>query len=655
MKVVKWILYAFVILLVIGVISSFFIVPEYAYMPSEESIVAQSEKGLQGLQAGKHPTFDLWGKSISEQEAQQMLRTAKGREKLSAEQGAVAIDEDLLRLGRQDFYTETFGNEVFITDILGILEGALTFPTLAKAIVQLKGQGTTNLQVELAKEVKIGKQTFKKGEKVDTGLDVAKGAFTPLGMPISFSAGRVKVGISCAACHATVDRDTKMVVEGAPNTDINAGLLLALATNSTAYFTNTDIDNLKKYMTDSKRTIINSEGKKSRLPDPETLEKAVDEILIKWPRGNFDSTMDLESNPAQIPDSFTLGDHPYGWSGFAVAGPFKGLSSLNNNVHAQNSDLLSQSEQSNELFNIDKEVYIGTILQNAANSKYRFDHEKGESPSKFFSSIRPYPDVPGVNEMIKPPTFPNLSLFTPNGTVISSPGFNVGEQINAMSAWQNTLAPPEPNMKVDQVTIDLGREVFTRAGCISCHAGQHFTNNKVISVKELGTEPSRAKAFKDTEKLMKEPLIYSPDTPVPIPEGAKILRVPTDHLDPEQIKLALAYGDSPGGYKVKSLIGLYWTAPYLHDGGVAVGPNQETQLGMAGTLLKGVIPDPENSLKALVDKVLRQKVISANQASEELQEVHVQGIGHEYWVDSSTGFTEEEQGALIKYLLMLQP
>jgi hypothetical protein len=331
------------------------------------------------------------------------------------------------------------------------------------------------------------------------------------------------------------------------------------------------------------------------------------------------------------------------------------LSSLNNNVHAQNSDILAQSEQSNELFNIDKEIYIGTILQNAAISKYQFDHEKGQAPSEFFSSIRPHPDVPGVNEMIKPPTFPNLSLFTPNGTVISSPGFNVGEQINAMSAWQNTLAPPEPDMNVDQVTIDLGRDVFKRAGCMSCHAGQHFTNNKVISVKQLGTEPSRAKAFKATEKLMKEPLIYSPDTPVPVPEGAKTLRVPTNHLDPEQVKLSFAHGDSAGGYKVKSLIGLYWTAPYLHDGGVAVGLKQDSQLGMAGTLMKGVMPDPENSLKALIDKELREKVISANQASKELQEAHVQGIGHEYWVDKTNGFTATEQGALIKYLLTLQP
>jgi hypothetical protein len=90
-------------------------------------------------------------------------------------------------------------------------------------------------------------------------------------------------------------------------------------------------------------------------------------------------------------------------------------------------------------------------------------------------------------------------------------------------------------------------------------------------------------------------VLYSPDTPVPIPKDAKVLKVPADHLDPEQIKLAFAHGDSPGGYKVPILIGLSWTAPYLHDGGVSVGPNNE--LGVAGTLLKGVVPDPRNSLR----------------------------------------------------------
>jgi hypothetical protein len=195
--------------------------------------------------------------------------------------------------------------------------------------------------------------------------------------------------------------------------------------------------------------------------------------------------------------------------------------------------------------------------------------------------------------------------------------------------------------------------VFQRAGCISCHAGDAFTNHRIIPAPEIGTDPSRARALKATEKIWGEALIHSPDTPVPIPEGADVLKVPTEGLEPEQIKLAFAKGDSPGGYKTPSLIGLYWTAPYLHDGGVAVGRDPRTQLGVPGTLAKGIQPDPANSLRALVDRELREKVIAANREAG-LKEVHVQGIGHEYWVDSSKGFDRKEQDALISYLLSLE-
>ncbi len=153
---------------------------------------------------------------------------------------------------------------------------------------------------------------------------------------------------------------------------------------------------------------------------------------------------------------------------------------------------------------------------------------------------------------------------------------------------------------------------------------------------------------------MENPTCIRLNTPVPLPNGARALKVPTDLFDKEQIKLAFAHGDSEGGYKVPSLIGLYWTAPYLHDGGVAVGKDAKTQLGVTATLMKGIQPDPTNSIRALVDKKLREQVVNANRSSKDLQSVHVQGIGHEFWVDSSTGFTEKEQEALIKYLLSLK-
>ncbi|UCZ53131.1 electron transport protein [Bacillus shivajii] len=618
---------------------------EYAYIPDGDKILND--------QYGDFDGYDLWGEriAIDGDLATGLAHSNMETHQLSPENGAVRLNEEFIQFGREQFYAETFNNEEYLTDILGVLDGGITLPKMMKALVKLRGEGTNNLQVELAKDVTIGDKTYKKGELIDTGLDVPKGAFAPLGMPVSYSKGRIRVGASCASCHATVDRDTGMVVEGAPNNNFDAGMLLALAPNSTAFFPNTEVEILEAYINDQNRTVKTEGDSKGVLPDPEKIEAAVDQTLASWPKGSFDSTIDLESNPAQIPDSFTLGDHPYGWNGFASIGPFNGLSSLNNNVHAQNSDLLAQFEQSNELFDIDKEVYIGTILQNAANDEYRYQPGSGVKPSTFFAKLDDSPEVPGVNEMVKPPHFPKLSLFSPNGTVISSPGFNFAEQINAMSAYQNSLRPPSTVKGATENSLE-GERVFSEAGCTSCHAGKGYTNNRVIPVEDVKTEGSRAKAFRDTVKIMDEPWIYSFDTPVPIPENAKRIKVPTDKLDPEQLKITLAQGNE-GGYKVKGLIGLAWSPPYLHDGGVSVGPDESTDLGVPGTLRKGIDPDARNSLRALLDRDLREKVIEVNKSDPSLKHVHTTGEGHEHWVDEKAGFTEEEREALIDYLMSL--
>jgi hypothetical protein len=642
----KWLLIG--LFLFIGIFLIFFIDIEYGYIPPAEKVLPYL--------ANKNNSYDLWGEHITDEESHKLRQKDEGRIKLSPKNGAVQINDRLLKLGRETFYKETFGNEIFLTDIMGIIDGPFTIGNITKALISLRGEGTTNLRVELAEDVTIGEKRYKKGEKIDTGIDVPKGSYVPLGMPFSFSEGRVRVGISCAACHATVDQDTKQVIEGAPNENLNAGLLLALATNSSAYFTHANITNLKKYIKkDINRKVSTTKNQKEALPDPAFLEKAVDESFAKWPPGHFDSSIDLISNPTDIPDSFTLGDHPYGWSGFAAAGSFRGLSAFSNNVHAQNADSLSQSEISKSLFDIDKEVYLGTILQNAPNPDFRYNPESGVKPSEFFESVDPTPGVVGVNQLVAPPQFPKVSLVAPDGVIVSSPGHKFNEQNNSVAAWQNTIQPPKPKFKIDQPTVEKGREVFEKANCISCHAGNTLTNNKVISAQEIGTEPSRAKALKKYGKVMGESILYSLDTPVPLPEKPTKLKVPVEHLDREQLKLAFALGDSAGGYKVPSLIGLYWTAPYFHDGSVAVGKNMDHELGVSGTLIKGVKPDPANSLRALVDKNLRQKVINANQSSKQLQDMHIQGIGHEYWVDASTGFTKSEQDALIHYLLSLTP
>src|SRR5690606_35400078 len=182
---------------------------------------------------------------------------------------------------------------------------------------------------------------FRKGELIDTGLDVAKGAFVPLGFNLSMERGKVKIGIGCITCHAVYDPPTGKVIEGPPNTDLQAGLLLALAANSASFFTHTGITNeqlagLTRYKNEAKGWVTTSDGKPETLPDPDKLERLVDEELMKWPPGSVDTAIDRKLNPVQIPDTYTLGDHPYNWNGTAMAGPFNGLMVFSGIPNGQN-------------------------------------------------------------------------------------------------------------------------------------------------------------------------------------------------------------------------------------------------------------------------------------------------------------------------------
>ncbi len=612
--------------------------PEFGYTPSLDQV----------LNVDRRPVERTSGNGISP---------------VSHEEQEIEVTPRLLEMGRKAFYEETFGNEVFFTDIMGQMDGPINFVSIGKAVGKLRGKGTSNLQIELSDDVTVGGQTFKRGTLIDTGIDVPKGSYRPLGIVTKVTREGLKAGMTCAACHATVDNRTGKVIEGAPNSDLNAGLLMAFATNSAAYFRHTDVNpeeiaQLKKHLD----RLDGREAKEKVLPDVKQFEDAVDRTLMSWPAGNFDSTIDLEANPAQIPDSFTFGDFPYGWSGFASAGPFHGLSTFNNNVHATNSDTLTTADQSEALFGIDTDVYYGTVLQNAANKRYRYTGGN-QRPSDFFKAIDPTPGVPGVVQAVPAPTFPKGSVVSPDALIVSDPGDQINEKNNAEAAWQNSLKPPRTWKDAERVR--QGRDVFARAGCIRCHAGETLTNNTVISAVEIGTQPSRAKALQKLPKTFADPKMWDKNARAPVDSKAEVLRVPTDHIPSAERRLAYAQ-DGVGGYKVPSLVGLHVTAPYLHDGGVAAGPQAvewtedegyipriREELGLTGTVLKGRSPDVENSLAALVDRGIRREVVRNNRASDRLATSNVTGAGHAYWVDSEAGFTPEEQKALVEYLMSL--
>ncbi|HLH10554.1 MAG TPA: cytochrome C oxidase Cbb3 [Methylovirgula sp.] len=615
---------------------------EYAPVPSRDELANPQQAALD-------EAYDVLGRAISPQEAQSLQKSAAGRALLSPEAGAVPVNPDLVRLGRDSFYRETYGNEYFITDVLGLLNGGLSVFEVVKATALLAGRGTDDLKIRLARDMVIGDRLIEKGTLISTGIGVPKGGVFPLGTRVIYDRGTIRIGITCALCHSAVNENGK-VIEGAPNRKLNAGFLLALASNPNAYFMHTGVQSMAPFETDPARVVTTSAGTHERLPDPQKLRQAVTRMLASWPPGNFDSSPDLINNPTAIPSSFTASGWPYGWSGHALIGPFHGLSALNNNVHALNSDTTAQYRAAPQLFGLDPEVYLGIILQDAANPVFRFDPQRGGKPSAVLEAADPTPGTPGLNRFAVLPTYPRANYMTANSLIASNPDETVMHSINAIAAFENTLGPPPAH--VQAAAIAAGRAVFERAHCASCHSGPALTNNRVLPVEAIGTEPTRAKSFARTQANIASPNMFAPDTPTDHTQGAKLIAIPMDQDTASQAKLAWGQSGN-GGYKVANLIGLAWSAPYLHDGGVAVGKDTERDLGVAGTSLEGRAADPKNSLLALIDRRLRARVIAANAASPEAQLSHISGAGHEFWVDPQAGFSAADQQALIAYLVSI--
>jgi hypothetical protein len=127
------------------------------------------------------------------------------------------------------------------------------------------------------------------------------------------------------------------------------------------------------------------------------------------------------------------------------------------------------------------------------------------------------------------------------------------------------------------------------------------------------------------------PQTYSPNTSVPLPVDPPVLSIPTDITPKVDIDLAYAQSDSAGGYKVIKLIGVALHAPYLHDGGVAASSTaleqnakswyeiaDLNQIGMVRTLMRWIKPNPDASLRLLLDRRLREPMLAANRANSDL-------------------------------------
>jgi len=622
--------------------------------------------------------YDYFGKLLSPQEASQLVAN-KGlnpNDPISYQRvGAVKITKELIAQGEDIFLNRKIGDTFGLQGVFGLGQSFnVVSNEIGAAIANLHGQSTTNLKITLQKDLTIGSRLFPKGTVIPTGLKIQQGQVVPIGSAPNGD-------ITCAICHATLSNNGK-TLSGVPNGELAVFLFVALAPNSAAGFARLNFNPLDPQYKGNGKIILDSKGNKVELPDPEKFEKAFDDAVLDVPFGNSENSSDSINDTTQIPSMFTFKNHPYFLDGQFAVGPFAGLSAVSNGVHSSENNLLAAAQLSAETVGIDPEVYIGTFLQNAAVKSLRLPEGVIVKPSEWLRKIAPNPIQAELEDQIPAPgtgTYPNLrpSLFTYNGLVFSPNTGKPGDIAsgpflfanNAMSAFQNSLVPPanqtsENWQALNSNSVKRGAKIFEKANCATCHIPPFFTDNKIHPIDEIRTNPARAQSRLGLSNLLVPPKLYTFNTPVPIPAKAEVLDVPTQGIS--DTPTTLPKGILPkGGYKTTSLRGLYLSAPYLHDGGAAVRAGSlkvdsnaiavvdKTGLGLSGTLSQGIPADPASSLRALVDRDLRAKVVKANKANPSLVRSNLDGTGHYFYVDRQAGFNSNQQTDLINFLLAL--
>lgn len=616
--------------------------------------------------------YDYFGQSLTPQEAAQLV-SQKGlnpKDPVSYQQiGAVQITEQLLARGEDIFFNRKIGDTFGLQRVFGFGLGlARLAPEIAKAIYDLHGQPTSNLLITLQKDITIGSRPFSKGSILPTGLDVERGGLLPIGLKLTGD-------LSCAICHVVVS-PTGQRLKGVPNSDLAIPFLIALAPNSAAGFARLEFNPLDPKYKGNGKKIIDSTGQLVELPDPQKFEAAFDDAVLDVPFGNFESSPDAINNTTQIPTNFTFKTGPFLFDGQFAVGPFGGLTAQTNSVYSSEINLLAGAQISAQTIGIDPEVYLGTVLQNAADPTLRLPKGAPVKPSEWLRKVAPNVKQAELEDQIPAPgtgVYPSLkpSLFTYNGLVLS-PNTNSLDRakgpflfaMNAISAWESSLVPPpnkspENQQSLANGSVKRGAQVFEQAGCITCHIPPFFTDNKTHPNSEIGANPARGESRVALNDLLVPPKLYTFNTPVPIPANAQVIDLPTEGIS--ATPTTLPNGLLPdGGYKTLPLRGLYLSAPYLHDGGVAVraGAIQATAngitvvdptgLGLAGTLSQGIPADSASSLRALVDSKLRAQVIAVNKAYPPLVRSRLDGTGHNFYVDNPA-----QQTDLVNFLLAL--
>ena len=499
------------------------------------------------------------------------------------------------------------------------------------------------------------------------------------------------------------------------NQDVSLGAIFAMSNNTIAGF-ETSAPVGKTELSDAREwarfVLANYEN------NPEEVKREVDRGLLIFPRGFADDTPDGLHNPLQLPTLFTNNNWPFNYDGVMLNASDRNNNVWTTGLDVSQIVALCKDrggkaanlvfwEEKGMYSEITAEQYADIVVCHAPavqiDSSLRQtlrDDILGESDgvpgllrNDGMALIRGVPfAVPGSYfkrpenaERIRDPkdfghdgkmrgamtALLGTRVITHNDirqqygvdALEKKYGLNgdefVTEAVSMMLDW--TTPPPNLSPLLQEAQrqglVKQGYQVFKDQGCASCHAGPFFTDNKIVPLKEIGTDPARASA---TAPLMigLAPR-YDPKTGEATTGG--ILGFLS----------GLIAGKKPG-YKTVSLRHLWGSAPYLHDGGVGVGLKPGTE--PAGNDLKALLSRKDQdkiygiaqilnyreanpatnywynaalSLQATLLESERDKVIIANKEAVHpipgrseaiaIASMHIQGIGHHYWIDDEPG------------------
>ncbi|MBI3607809.1 MAG: hypothetical protein HY207_07570 [Nitrospirae bacterium] len=420
---------------------------------------------------------------------------------------------DRVDWGRSVFRFETFRNEWFWSDTLGLAEG------LARREVTPNALLAAGLQLDSDKlpsdfrrsDVGIGPYTDPRATR----------RLIEANAVIGLVARQDRIGVTCVLCHSRADDrfgdGVGRRVDGLPNTRLRVGTLIAWGERSRSYVPFLNLFGLGRGP--------QVDPAVSAFDGAEALEGAVDAALLSWPPGQADATPDGVGNPTDIPAIWNLTDvGPYDWDGM-----FAHVGDAHNYFFGVVLDPTTLATPGGRSFLSGVPPPMGDWLGGAYGAVLQAIDPAMERPRVAADRVGGLPFLRSS---------PRL-------------GFRVnGEDLDALSAYLARVLPPRRD-SIDEERVAAGRRVFRQAGCNDCHLESRETTGMIVPIRDLlpGYDPQRIDL-------------------VTVP-GGSLLDDPRTGYDDRVMAMNAAWRGGEVGYKVPQLVGIGLTAPYLHDGSVS--------------------------------------------------------------------------------------